>query len=145
MFSFAPPRSSTRRHMLEPVSAEAVLPDRALCLPTFSHFLIVNKISLPPSLLPLFAFFKFPASCPPLPLFLPLSGLIPVSPFSSSSVLAWCRFYIVTNFSEFLVLVHSRLRCCRVAGCGLIRWEGEGDERCENDHARGERHRFSSG
>jgi hypothetical protein len=23
-----------------------VLPDRALCLPTFSHFLIVNKISL---------------------------------------------------------------------------------------------------
>ena len=37
---------STRRHMLEPVRPEAVLPDRALCLPTFSHFLIVNKISL---------------------------------------------------------------------------------------------------
>jgi hypothetical protein len=35
---------STRRHMLEPVRPEAVLPDRALCLPTFSHFLIVNKL-----------------------------------------------------------------------------------------------------
>ena len=34
--------------MLEPVRPEAVLPDRALCLPTFSHFLIVNKLlSLP--------------------------------------------------------------------------------------------------
>jgi len=32
--------------MLEPVRPEAVLPDRALCLPTFSHFLIVNKASL---------------------------------------------------------------------------------------------------
>jgi hypothetical protein len=43
---------STRRHMLEPLRPEAVLPDRALCLPTFSHFLIVNKtsLSLPPSL-----------------------------------------------------------------------------------------------
>jgi hypothetical protein len=39
---------STRRHMLEPVRPEAVLPDRALCLPNFSHFLIVNKTSLPP-------------------------------------------------------------------------------------------------
>ena len=29
--------------MLEPV-CPAVSPDRALCLPTFSHFLIVNKI-----------------------------------------------------------------------------------------------------
>ena len=29
--------------MLVPVRAEAVLPDRTLCLPTFSHFLIVNK------------------------------------------------------------------------------------------------------
>jgi len=29
----------TRRHMLEPVRPEAVLPDRALCLPTSSHFL----------------------------------------------------------------------------------------------------------
>jgi len=39
---------STRRPMLEPVRPEAVLPDRALCLqlPTFSHFLIVNKTSL---------------------------------------------------------------------------------------------------
>jgi hypothetical protein len=37
---------STRRHMLEPVRPEAVLPDRALCLPTFSRFLIVNKTSL---------------------------------------------------------------------------------------------------
>ena len=35
--------------MLEPVRPEVVLPDRALCLPTFSHFLIVNKLlSLPP-------------------------------------------------------------------------------------------------
>jgi hypothetical protein len=30
--------------MLEPERPEAVLPDRALCLPTFSHFLIVNKL-----------------------------------------------------------------------------------------------------
>jgi hypothetical protein len=37
---------NTRRHMLEPVRPEAVLPDRALCLPTLSHFLIVNKTSL---------------------------------------------------------------------------------------------------
>jgi hypothetical protein len=37
---------STRRHMLEPVLLEAVLPDRALYLPTFSHFLIVNKTAL---------------------------------------------------------------------------------------------------
>ena len=29
--------------MLEPVRPEAVLPDRALCLPTFSHFVIVSK------------------------------------------------------------------------------------------------------
>ncbi len=29
--------------MLAPERAEAVSPDRALCLPTFSHFLIVNK------------------------------------------------------------------------------------------------------
>ena len=35
--------------MLEPVRPEAVLPDKALCLPTFSHFLIVNKfLSLSP-------------------------------------------------------------------------------------------------
>jgi hypothetical protein len=32
--------------MLEPVCPGAVSPDRALCLPTFSHFLIVNKTSL---------------------------------------------------------------------------------------------------
>jgi hypothetical protein len=36
--------------MLEPVRPGAVLPDRALCLPTFSHFLIVNKTSLSLSL-----------------------------------------------------------------------------------------------
>ena len=41
---------STRGHMLEPVRPEAVLPDRALCLPTFSHLLIVNKTSLSLSL-----------------------------------------------------------------------------------------------
>jgi hypothetical protein len=34
------------------VRPEAVLPDRALCLPTFSHFLIVNKTSLSLSLPP---------------------------------------------------------------------------------------------
>jgi hypothetical protein len=33
---------------MEPVRQEAVLPDRALCLPTFSHFLIVNKTPPPP-------------------------------------------------------------------------------------------------
>jgi hypothetical protein len=36
--------------MLEPMRPEAVLPDRALCLPTFSHSLIVNKASLSLSL-----------------------------------------------------------------------------------------------
>ncbi len=34
---------STRRHMLEPVRPEAVLPGRDFKLPTLSHFLIVNK------------------------------------------------------------------------------------------------------
>ena len=38
--------------MLEPVCPGAVLPDRALCIPTFSHFLIVNKTSLSPPLSP---------------------------------------------------------------------------------------------
>ena len=48
---------SSRRHMLEPVRPEAVLPDRALCLPTFSHFSIVNKLlSLSLSLSPDFVF-----------------------------------------------------------------------------------------
>ena len=32
--------------MLEPVRPGAVSPDRALCLPTFSHILVVNKTSL---------------------------------------------------------------------------------------------------
>ena len=36
--------------MLVPVRPEAVLPGRAFCLPTFSHFLIVNKTSFPLSL-----------------------------------------------------------------------------------------------
>ena len=36
--------------MLEPVRPEAVSPDRALCLLTFSHFVIVNKTSLSLSL-----------------------------------------------------------------------------------------------
>jgi hypothetical protein len=31
--------------MLEPVRPKAVSPDRALCLPTFSHFVIVNITS----------------------------------------------------------------------------------------------------
>ena len=35
---------STRRHMLGPERPEAVSPDRALYLPTFSHLLIVNKL-----------------------------------------------------------------------------------------------------
>ena len=34
--------------VLEPVRQGAVSPDRALCLPTFSHFVIVNKTSPPP-------------------------------------------------------------------------------------------------
>jgi hypothetical protein len=34
--------------MLEPVRPVVVSPNRELCLPTFSHFLIVNKTSLPP-------------------------------------------------------------------------------------------------
>ncbi len=32
--------------MMEPVRPGAVSPDRALCLPTFSHFVTVNKTSL---------------------------------------------------------------------------------------------------
>jgi hypothetical protein len=40
--------------MLEPVRPGAVSPDRALCLPTFSHLVIVNKLlSLPPASLPI--------------------------------------------------------------------------------------------
>jgi hypothetical protein len=39
-----------RNNLLEPVRPRAVSPDRALCLPTFSHFLIVNKTSLSLSL-----------------------------------------------------------------------------------------------
>jgi hypothetical protein len=35
---------------LKPVRAGAVSTDRALCLPTFSHFVIVNKTSLSLSL-----------------------------------------------------------------------------------------------
>ena len=36
-------KRSTRCHMLAPERPEAVLPDRALYLPTFSHLLIVHK------------------------------------------------------------------------------------------------------
>ena len=36
--------------MLEPVRPGAVSPNRALCLPTFNHFVIVNKTSLSLSL-----------------------------------------------------------------------------------------------
>jgi hypothetical protein len=42
----APTGCSTRCHMLGRERPEAVLPVRALYLPTFSHFLIVNKTSL---------------------------------------------------------------------------------------------------
>ena len=52
----------TRRHMLEPVRPEAVLPDRALRLPTCSHFLIVDKLLSPRLFL-----------SPPLSFFLSLS------------------------------------------------------------------------
>ena len=38
----------TRRRVLESVRAEAVLPDRALCLTNFCHFFIVNISSLSP-------------------------------------------------------------------------------------------------
>jgi hypothetical protein len=37
-------RYNTRRHMLEPMRPEAVPPDRALYLPTLSHFLIVKNL-----------------------------------------------------------------------------------------------------
>jgi hypothetical protein len=37
-------------HAPQTESPETVLPDRALCLPTFSHVLIVNKTSLTLSL-----------------------------------------------------------------------------------------------
>jgi hypothetical protein len=36
--------------MLEPVRPGAVSPDRALCLATFNHFVMVNKTSLSISL-----------------------------------------------------------------------------------------------
>jgi len=36
--------------MLEPVRPGALTPDRAFCLPTLSHYLIVNKTSLSLSL-----------------------------------------------------------------------------------------------
>ena len=39
-------RLSTNAHMLGRERSEAVLPDRALYLPTFGHFLILNKTSL---------------------------------------------------------------------------------------------------
>ena len=56
--------------MQEPVRPEAVLPARALYLPTFSHFLIVNKSSLYLSL----SLFSLTLSLPPPPpLPLPLS------------------------------------------------------------------------
>jgi hypothetical protein len=42
--------NSSSLSMLEPVHQGAVSPDRALCLPTFSHFLIANKTSLSLSL-----------------------------------------------------------------------------------------------
>ena len=39
-----------RNNLLEPVRPRAVSPDRAMCLPTFSHFLFVNKTALSLSL-----------------------------------------------------------------------------------------------
>jgi hypothetical protein len=44
--------SFSRRQMLEPVRPEAVLPNKALCLQTSSHYFIVNKTSLSLSPLP---------------------------------------------------------------------------------------------
>jgi hypothetical protein len=41
------PSLASSSSLLEPVRPGAMSPDRALCLPTFSHFLIVNKTSLP--------------------------------------------------------------------------------------------------
>ena len=55
--------------MLEPVRPEAVLPGRALCLPTFSHFLIANKTSLSLSPLSLSLSFFIHSLFEPLPLF----------------------------------------------------------------------------
>ena len=72
---------SACRHMLEPVRPEAVLPGRALCLPTFSHFLIVNKTSL--SRARARAFSLSPLSlyrCFLSPLFLSLARLLARSP-----------------------------------------------------------------
>jgi hypothetical protein len=44
------PSLASSSSLPEPVRPGAMSPDRALCLPTFSHFLIVNKTSLPLSL-----------------------------------------------------------------------------------------------
>ena len=57
--------------MLEPVRPGAVSPERAMCLPTFSHFVMVNKASLSDSLsfllLCLFSVpFLTPSRAPPL-------------------------------------------------------------------------------
>ena len=69
--------------MLEPVRPEAMLPDRALCLPTFSHFLIVKKTSLP---LPLSLSLSHSLSPPPPPthsLCTPLTMWLPLAGFRS--------------------------------------------------------------
>jgi hypothetical protein len=47
-----PSQSSQLLSLSEPVRPGAASPDRALCLPTFSHFVIVNKTSLSLSLSP---------------------------------------------------------------------------------------------
>jgi hypothetical protein len=65
---------STRRHMLEPKRPEAVLPDRALFLPTFIHFLIVNELPLPPSFSLSLSPSLPPSLSPSLPPSLPLSA-----------------------------------------------------------------------
>ncbi len=73
--------SHTHTHMLEPVRPGAVLPDRTLCLTTFSNFLIVNKTSLSPlrALSPLWSSLSLPSSLPPsLPISIPISMPIPL-------------------------------------------------------------------
>jgi hypothetical protein len=75
--------SSTRCHMVGPKRPEAVLTDRALYLPTFSHFLIVYE--------------AFPLSHPPpaLPPSLSLSPSLP--PSLSSSMAKFRKVFLSTS------------------------------------------------
>jgi hypothetical protein len=80
--------------MLEPVRPGAVSPDRALCLPTLSHFLIVNKWNFSLSLSLSLSLFFLPSS-----LVLPLAD---TQGAGLSNIVPW---------------VVSELNCMQYAAC----------------------------